>query len=424
MKKDIKRFDLKKQPKKTLFLFKPLKSVYANLGTRGHDIKITKTNLEGIKPPFLLLGNHNALLDTNVAVKVLGKAESHFVIAIDGFLGREWLIRNIGSIGKRKFTNDPNLIWHLKHCVNMGDVPVLFPEARYSLCGTTAVLPESLGMLCKFLKVPVVMLRTHGHHINHPFWNTSHDRGVKGLEEEMFLLFTEDEVKTLSPDEINRRLVEAFQYDDFAWQKEKGIKVDDPKRAEGLHKVLYQCPCCGKEFSMSSSGTRLKCDACQKEWEMTDLGELKALDGKDVFTHIPDWYEWERKNVQEEIKNGTYSSGELKVQVESLPNPKKYIKLGSGTLVHDMNGFKVQGIDFDGDPFEMIKPVESMYSCHIEYNYLFKHGDCVDLNTLDDTWYIYPEGKDFAVTKMALATEELYFDYLRKNGKPVKKGLA
>ncbi len=49
-----------------------------------------------------------------------------------------------------------------------------------------------------------------------------------------------------------------------------------------------------------------------------------------------------------------------------------------------------------------------MYSCHIEYNYLGKHGDCIDINTLADTYYIYPEGNDFSVTKIALATEELY----------------
>ena len=56
----------------------------------------------------------------------------------------------------------------------------------------------------------------------------------------------------------------------------------------------------------------------------------------------------------------------------------------------------------------MDKPVASMYSCHIEYDYLGRYGDCVDLNTLEDTWYTYPEIKDFSVTKMALATEELY----------------
>mgnify|MGYP003326074251 CR=1 FL=1 len=102
---------------------------------------------------------------------------------------------------------------------------------------------------------------------------------------------------------------------------------------------------------------------------------------------------------------------------------KKFIKLGNGTMVHDMNGFHVEGIDFDGDKFEMIKDVPSLYSVHVEYNYLFTHGDCVDLNTLEDTWYCYPEGK-FAVTKMALATEELYFNYMKKIGKKLPKGMA
>ncbi|MDR2606669.1 MAG: hypothetical protein LBC38_05245, partial [Oscillospiraceae bacterium] len=52
------------------------------------------------------------------------------------------------------------------------------------------------------------------------------------------------------------------------------------------------------------------------------------------------------------------------------------------------------------------KPSET-YGCHIEYNYK-KRGDCIDLNTRSDTLYIYPQGRDFSVTKIALATEELY----------------
>jgi hypothetical protein len=89
-----------------------------------------------------------------------------------------------------------------------------------------------------------------------------------------------------------------------------------------------------------------------------------------------------------------------------------------------MNGFTVRGTDADGDPFEMVKPVASLYSCHIEYEYLGKNGDCVDLNTLEDTWYIYPHDCDFSVTKMALATEELYFAHRRDIGRPCREGFA
>ena len=93
-------------------------------------------------------------------------------------------------------------------------------------------------------------------------------------------------------------------------------------------------------------------------------------------------------------------------------------------MIHDMNGFTVRGTDVDGDPFEMVKSVQSLYSCHIEYEYLGRHGDCVDLNTLEDTWYIYPHDCDFAVTKMALATEELYQADRRRIGRPCPPGLA
>jgi len=35
----------------------------------------------------------------------------------------------------------------------------------------------------------------------------------------------------------------------------------------------------------------------------------------------------------------------------------------------------------------------------------------VDLNNNDDTFYLFPEGDDFSVTKLSLATEELYHRY-------------
>ncbi len=175
---------------------------------------------------------------------------------------------------------------------------------------------------------------------------------------------------------------------------------------------------------MTSHGDRLECTACGKTWTMSVYGELSGDDGVTEFSHIPDWYEWERANVRREVELGTYSTGEMPVTVDTLPNAKRFIRLGEGTMIHDMNGFTVRGTDVDGDPFEMVKSVQSLYSCHIEYEYLGRHGDCVDLNTLEDTWYIYPHDCDFAVTKMALATEELYQADRRRIGRPCPPGLA
>ena len=423
MKREFERFDMKRPPVPTRWFLRPLTYLLSAPDVKKHGAVIRRIGTEGLKPPYVMLCNHNAFLDFKVATMAIWPNRANYVVAIDGFIGREELLRQVGCICKRKFTNDITLVRQLKTVIDNGDVAMIYPEARYSLCGTTAVLPASLGKLCKLLKVPVVTLICHGHHVNSPFWNL-HDRGVKPTEAEFSLLFTPEELAASSADELNRRIVEAFQYDDFAWQKEKGIRTPYEGRAEGLHKVLYQCPHCGTEFRMRSKGTKLFCESCGKSWTMSELGELSADEGETEFSPIPDWYEGERANGRRGVENGSYSSGVLPVTVDTLPNAKRIIRLGEGTMVHDMNGFTVRGTDVDGDPFEMIKPVPSLYSCHIEYEYLGKHGDCVDLNTLEDTWYIYPHDCDFAVTKMALATEELYFAHCRACGRPCPPGLA
>ena len=423
MKQQPARFDMKRPPERTAWYLRPLTWLLSMPDVWKHQSRIEKIGVEDLKPPYVLLCNHNAFLDFKVATAAIYPQRANYVVAIDGFIGREELLRKVGCICKRKFTNDVTLVRQLKQVIRNGDVALIYPEARYSLCGTTAVLPASLGKLCKLLGVPVVTLICHGHHVNSPFWNL-HDRGVKPTEAEMRLLFSAEELSRSKPDQINEAIVQAFQYDDFAWQRERGIRTPYEGRAEGLHKVLYQCPHCRREYQMDSRGTELFCKACGKRWTMSELGQLSAEDGETEFTHIPDWYEWERENVRREVREGTYSTGPMPVTVDSLPNAKRFLRLGEGTMIHDMNGFRVRGTDFDGDPFEMEKTVPSLYSCHIEYEYLGKHGDCVDLNTLEDTWYIYPHDCEFSVTKMALATEELYFAYRESIGRPCRPGLA
>ena len=410
------RFDMLEIPRKQKL--RPLAWAISYPDVWKHNAKIQKIDMEGIKPPYILLCNHSAFLDFKVTTAAIFPHRANYVVAIDGFTSptrkgftsREWLLRTVGCICKRKFTNDAILVRQLNRVVKNGDIAVLYPEARYSLCGTNAVLPESLGKLCKLLKVPVVSLIMHGHHVNSPVWHLG-DRGVKPVESELTCLFTAETLANASSEEVNQRINETFAYDDFAWQREKGIHISHPKRAEGLHKVLYQCPHCNAEYHMASEGTALFCKACGKRWEMDELGCLCATSGETEFSHIPDWYEWERKNVRCEVESGSYAFS-APVRVMSLPNASGYIPIGEGTLTHNMDGFTVRGTGVYGD-FEMEKPVPSLYSCHIELNYLGKYGDCVDLNTLEDTWYCYPYNCEFSVVKIALATEELYQRHLR-----------
>jgi Zn-finger nucleic acid-binding protein len=344
-------------------------------------------------------------MDFKIMTKAIFPHRANYVVAIDGFIGIEWLLRAVGGIGNRKFVRSISLVKNMLHARNNKSVVVMFPEARYSLCGTSAVLPASLGKMVRKMNVPVVTLIMNGHHINSPFWNVG-SRKAKPIESKIKLLFTAEETQTLSVDEINKRLTEAFVYDDFKWQKENGVRVKYKNRAAGLHKVLYQCPSCSIEYKMSSRENTLRCGQCGKVWIMSEFGELCAQTGNTEFAHIPDWYEWQRLNVRREVEGGTYHF-ESEVRIESLPNSKGFITFNrSGRLTHGMDGFTLTG-SFEDTPFTLRWAVPALYSCHIEYDYKGR-GDCVDLNTEHDTLYLFPKGDDFAVTKLSLATEELY----------------
>jgi len=403
--KQVVRFDMKRLPFRQNAVLTVLAWILSFPEVWMRGLRIRKVNMKGLKPPYIMLNTHMAFLDFKVATAAIFPRRANNIVAIDGFIGREWLLRLVGCICKRKFTNDFVLVRQIDHVLKKNkDILIIYPEARYSLAGTTAVLPESLGKLVKLMNVPVVVLNMHGHYLNSPCWNLK-KRGVP-VRADMTQIIRADEIGALDYKQINDRIGAAFYYDEYRWQKDNHIRIKHKDNAKGLHKVLYKCPNCMTENKMNSEGVKLWCGHCGKEWVMSELGELSAVSGRTEFTHVPDWYEFERAEVRREIELGTYGFSDEAVIVDSLPNAKGYIRLGEARLSHGMDGFRLEG-EFGGMPFMLRKTPESMYSCHIEYDY-FGKGDCIDLSTIEDTYYIYPQIGNVAVTKIALATEELY----------------
>lgn len=396
----VKRFDMEMKPKKEKFYLTPIAYLLSFPTIWRRHLKVNKVNMKGLKAPYILLCTHHAFIDFKVTTRAIFPNRATYIVAIDGFIKREKLLRNVGGICKRKFTNDPLLFRHIKYSLeNIKQICAIYPEARYSLCGTTAILPESLGKMVKVLKKPVVVLNMHGNYLTQPVWNLTM-RKVP-LKADMTQIITEEETHTLSVDEMNERIQKAFVYDEYKWQKENHIKIDYKYRAKGLHQVLYQCPSCKVEHEMDSDLNKIWCGSCGKTYEMDVYGQLKATSGVTEFSHIPDWYEFERNEVRKQIENQTYKF-EDEVIIDSLPNSDGYIRLGKGKLIHDLNGFRLEGPNL-----HLVKEPLSLYGLHIEYNY-FGKGDCIDLSTLEDTYYIYPQTQKNVVTKLHFATEELY----------------
>lgn len=417
--KKIKRQDLYAKPLKQNGFVKFIMSTATKLVYGGDKVKYTYERMDhpDFQEPHIILCNHMNRLDFLFLVsKPRLKRKFNYVISIDGVMDadvtiflQEFIMRNYGAIIKRKFTNDLRLIKNIKKSVTeLKQDMIMYPEARYSFDGRLSTLPESLGKMIKLFGLPVETCTMHGNYIRTPQW---HQRKIKNkfpLQANIKGLLTKEEVASKSVDEINQMIKEALYFNEYEFVKENNILVTDKKRAQGLHRILYQCPHCKEEFAMKSEGTKIWCENCQKEWNYNEDCTLSASDGNDIFTTVPEWFDWERKNVIEQVENGTYYF-EDDVNIYALPNVKKWIKVGVGHLTHDpVNGYHLTYKSEDGlsDIDITRKPIE-MYSCHIEFNYR-KFGDCLDISEDNDTFYCNPINYDNHLTKFHLATEEIY----------------
>jgi hypothetical protein len=163
---------------------------------------------------------------------------------------------------------------------------------------------------------------------------------------------------------------------------------------------------------MRSEGAEIFCTACGKGWLWEETGDLRALEGETEFTHIPDWYEWQRLNVRKQVEDGTYRYEDT-VDVHSMPGVWKWNHLGNAKVTHDpVNGFVLQG-NYRGEDYRIQrKPLENN-SLHLEYDFRqLKPLDCFDISTEKDSFYCYPT-IDNVCTKLALATEEIHQKALR-----------
>ena len=372
----------------------------------GKKYTLETIDMEGLKPPYIIFSNHMAFIDFELAAMVTYPHRVNNVVNIDGYHMMPRLLTWIGSICTRKFTNDVHLVKSIRRVVQNGDILTLYPEARYTPIGTTSFLPDSLGRLVKMNKVPLVVVTHRGNHLYSPFWAYKNKRKVP-MHTVFRQVLTAQQVEEMSAAEINTVIKEAMQYDEYRYQQENGILITEPFRAEGLHKVLYQCPHCHTEFSMGSEGADIFCNHCGKRWHLEETGKLRALDGETEFDHIPDWFEWERVQVRQQILRGEYRY-EDEVAVYSFPRCYRFISLGKATVRHDPeNGFTIDG-HFRGKDYHIHRPPKAMNSLHVEYDFhRFRKENCFDISTEEDSFYCYPTNPDI-ITKLAFATEEIY----------------
>ncbi len=394
-----------KNPKKPSFILRKLIYLISKKEVKNCNVEFIEKDMHklGKKEPCLIIMNHSCFLDLKIAFTYFKDRQFNTVATSDGFIGKETLMRYIGCIPTDKFVSDVTLIKDISYAIKRNRSVLLYPEAGYSFDGTSIILPESLGKLIKFLKVPVVTLITNGAFLHDPLYNNLQLRKTS-VKVDVTYLLSKDDIENKTAENLNDLMKDVFSFDAFKYQQENGVEIKELFRAHGLDRLLYKCPHCLGE-NMSSKENAVKCNDCGVEYVLNEFGALESQNPK--FTHIPDWVAWEREEVRKEIINGTYSL-DIPVKIGVLADYKAIYFVGEGRLKHDENGFVLVG----EDGLNYYQPPLSSYTLNADY-FWYEIGDIISIGDKNYLYYCFPLERH-SVAKTRLAVEELY--------KIIKKG--
>ena len=394
-----------RKPLKPSIFFRTLLKLLSSADLKATNFHCRSIGMErlGADEPCLILMNHSSFIDLKIASTILYPRPFNIVCTSDGFVGKEWLMRHLGCIPTQKFVSDLGLVRDMLYAVReLHSSVLMYPEASYSFDGTATPLPESIGKCVKMLGVPLVMIRTYGAFARDPLYNGLQLRKVD-VSADMEYLLSPQEIAKASTAEINALLAERFSFDNFRDQQEQQIRITEPFRADGLNRVLYKCPHCGNEGAMTGKGTTLTCNSCGKTYLLTETGFLEAQEGETEFSHIPDWYRWERSCVRQELLDGSYRL-DIPVRICMLVDSRSIYRVGEGRLIHTREGFHLSGCEGKLDYRQ--KPTSS-YSLYSDY-FWYELGDMICIGNSKALYYCFPTGQQDVVAKTRLAAEELY----------------
>lgn len=354
-------------------------------------VRIKTTNKIG-KPegPAIILCNHGSFIDFIYAAALLRKYKPHFIAArlyfYHSILG--WLLRSVGAFPKSMFAMDME---NAKNCLTVlknNEILAMMPEARLSTAGRFEDIQDSTYSFVKKSGVNVYTIKISGDYLADPKWGKGFRRGAV-VEAEMDILYTAEQVKSLSPEQLKQGIEQRLSYDEFRWlQQRPNISYRSSRMAEGLENILTTCPICGQKHTLTTKKDNIYCEKCGY---LTSLDQRYGFIGDFQFQNLAQWYDWQKALLEKEIaEEENYA---LSSQVElRLP--------GDGNCLTRHSGYGVCVLNREGLTYSGTKDGETVklhFSIRRIYRLLFGAGENFEIYDGTQILYFVPGEKRSAV---------------------------
>lgn len=251
---------------------------------------------ENIPGPFLVVSNHNTdwdpiLLTRSFPDLIYFVASEHLMRS---GLGGKIVQKLVDPIPRQKGGDATATVMMMMRRLKKGFNVGVFPEGNRSWDGVTGNMLPTIGRLARSSGASLVTYRITGGYFSSPRWaGSSIRRG--SMAGGVVHVFTPDELKGMTPDEIFAHICEDLHEDAYERQRKNPIRYRGHHVAEHLERLLCLCPGCGRWGTLRSRNDTVRCWKCGLSFQYQLTGFLKgdALPAD----NIRDWNRWQTEQL-------------------------------------------------------------------------------------------------------------------------------
>lgn len=334
-----------KYQKPNLLVYRATQAVSTAFAACVFKRKIIRNEIKDAKGPFVVIANHQAAYDFVNLIGICHRPMS-FVISNSFYqsLPIKGILNQLGVIPKQQFQTNVADLKKIRAVIQAGEPVVIYPAGLMCEDGLSTPIPSATCKLLKWLGVDVYMAKTCGTYFAMPKWTTGFRPGKTTLD--VYKLFSKEELSCMDLGEIREKTQQALLFDAYREQEQLLIKYQKGDCVEGLEQVLYRCPNCGGEFTITvRDGKTLQCESCGFSHTADVYGFLhKNSEVGRELRYVSDWsrliYEAEKETLSQGID--TVLSAQTAIHMVD-PQKKKYGKVGEGTVTLSPEKFLIEG---------------------------------------------------------------------------------
>ena len=369
----------KKKSKKSIGKANPIlyATVYALLKrkyTKKFNITYDKAIVKDIKGPAIVVATHTCDVDHIISAITLYPIRPTYIVSEHFMRNRSTarLLKLMHVITKKMFTPDASTILNVMRAKKENAVIVIFPEGRLSSYGHTLPVADGTAELIKKIGVDLYHWKADGAYLSFPKWRDKGDDRQGKIHASVTRLLTADEVNEKSVDEIREITAQAILHDDE--KAMPGVEYKSPHIAKGVDKILFKCPKCLKELTITAEGDRIRCE-CGLDATLDSTYRLHNA----PFESINEWFEWQQASIDTDTEVLSTKARLGCCGADGFMDPAA----GEGEVYLDKNEFRLSGT-LHGESIEFSIPTEKIGA------FPTTPGDHFDIYHNGRLIYVYP----------------------------------